>query len=85
MSLGTQIAARLSEEDVAGLDELVETGQFESRAEAVRAAVAALLDAERRRSTGEAIVAGYREHPQTDAELAMAEANLRNLIAEEPW
>ncbi|MGH8930226.1 MAG: ribbon-helix-helix domain-containing protein [Egibacteraceae bacterium] len=85
MTFGTQVAARLGKDDVARLDELVATGRFESRAEAVRLAVVALLDSERRRAIGEAIVAGYERVPQTREELAAAETNLATLIAEEPW
>lgn len=85
MSYGTQIATRLSEDDVAQLDVLVAQGRFESRADAVRAAVASFLDAERRRRVGEAIAEGYRRLPQTDEELTVAEANVHRLVAEEPW
>lgn len=67
------------------LDGLVREGRFTSRAEAVRTAVHAYLDVERRRVVGEAILDGYRRVPETDDELAAAEGNLRRLIAEEPW
>lgn len=41
-----QVAVRLDEEDVARLDDMVSEGRFDSRAEAVRAAVRRMLDAE---------------------------------------
>ncbi len=85
MTLGTRIAARLDDDDVKRLDELVAEGKFSSRAEAVRVAVQRLLEAEFRRATGEAIAAGYRRVPQSDEEVAAAEANLRRLVAEESW
>lgn len=85
MAAGTQIAVRLDEDDVDRLDEMVSQGRFDSRAGAVRAAVRWMLEAERRRSEGEAIVDGYRRIPQSDDELAIAEANIRRLIEEEPW
>ena len=85
MSHGTQLAARFDAGAVKELDELIRAGRFGSRAEAVRAAVHAYLDAERRRGVGEAILEGYRRLPETDDEMAAAEANLRQLIAEEPW
>jgi Arc/MetJ-type ribon-helix-helix transcriptional regulator len=85
MAYGTQIATRLPDADVARLDDLVAQGRFESRADAVRAAVARFLDAERRRAIGEAIAEGYRRVPQTEDELAVAEANVRRLVTEEPW
>lgn len=85
MALGIQIAVRLEDDDVAGLDDLVSDGRFASRAEAVRAAVRRMLDAERRRAVGEAIADGYRRVPQSDDEVAAAEVNVRRLIEEEPW
>ncbi len=85
MPFGTQIAVRLDDELVERLDELISQGRFDSRAEAVRQAVGWMLEAERRRAVGEAIVEGYQRIPQTDEELAIAEANVRRLIDEESW
>jgi hypothetical protein len=44
-----------------------------------------MLDKKRRRRSGQAIIAGYLRHPQTNAEVVAAETNLRNLIADEAW
>lgn len=85
MNVGTQLAARLDEAVVARVDELVRAGRFDSRAEAVRRAVEALVEVERRRQVGEAIADGYRRLPQGDEEVAGAEASARAMIAEEPW
>lgn len=85
MPLGTQIAVRLDDEVLDRLDELISQGRFDSRAQAVRQAIRWMLEAERRRAVGEAIIDGYRRIPQTDEELARAEANVRRLIDEEPW
>lgn len=85
MAFGTQVAARLPDDDIEGIDALVAEGVFESRAEAIRVAVERLLEAERQRRIGDAIVDGYRRIPETDEELAIAEANTRRLIEEEPW
>lgn len=85
MSIGTQLAARFEPEVVAEVDRLIAEGHVGSRADALRLAVGAYLDAERRRRTGEAIVAGYQRTPQTDDEIAGAEASARAMIAEEPW
>lgn len=80
-----QFAIRMSEELARSLDELVASGRFATRAEAVRAAIEQLLDTERRRDIGRRIVEGYRAAPQTDAEVATAtEAAIRS-IEEEPW
>jgi Arc/MetJ-type ribon-helix-helix transcriptional regulator len=85
MTLGTQLAARFGEPVVAEIDRLVAAGRFPSRAEAVRAAVHAYLEADRRRRVGVMIGEGYERMPETEDELATAEGNLRRLIAEEPW
>ncbi|MEO6121758.1 MAG: hypothetical protein ABIW46_05730 [Acidimicrobiales bacterium] len=60
-------------------------GRFANRTEAVRFAISQLVEHERRCAVGEAIVAGYARFPETEEELATADANLRRLIAEEPW
>jgi Arc/MetJ-type ribon-helix-helix transcriptional regulator len=80
-----QFAIRMSDELASSLDELVSSGRFATRAEAVRAAIEQLLDAERRQDVGRRIVQGYTDVPQTDAEVAVAtEAAVRS-IEEEPW
>ncbi len=55
------------------------------RAGALRHALSAHLDGERRRRIGEAIAQGYRNTPQTDDEISGAEASAAAMIAEEPW
>jgi Arc/MetJ-type ribon-helix-helix transcriptional regulator len=85
MPLGTQLAARFEDDAVAQLDAMVADGRFASRAEALREAVLTYLDVVRRRETGDAVLDGYGQVPETDAELQAAQGNLRRLIAEEPW
>jgi Arc/MetJ-type ribon-helix-helix transcriptional regulator len=80
-----QIAVRLPVEQLDVLDQLVERGVFASRAGAVRAGVAALVEADRRHQDDLAIVEGYRRVPPTAAEHSAAVASLRGAIAEEPW
>jgi len=80
-----QIAVRLSEELLADLDDLVARGVYESRAAAVRAGIDAVRELDRRRLTDQAIVAGYRLAPPTEAERQAAIATLRDAIEEEPW
>ena len=83
--MSEQFAIRMSDELASSLDELVATGRFATRAEAVRAAIEQLLDTERRVAIGRRIVRGYSDVPQTDAEVAAAtEAAVRS-IEEEPW
>jgi Arc/MetJ-type ribon-helix-helix transcriptional regulator len=82
--MSQQIAVRLPDDVAASLEELVETGRFETKAEAVRAALEALVESERRRAIGARIVEGYLRIPQTDDEVAAAtEAAVRS-IDEEP-
>ena len=75
----------MSDELARALDELVASGRFATRAEAVRAAIEGLLDAERRRQIGQRIVEGYTAIPQTDAEVASATQAAIASIEEEPW
>ena len=80
-----QIAVRLPDELVAGLDELVSRGLYESRAAAVRAGIEAVMEMERRRQVDRDVIEGYRRTPLTKAERNAAVASLRDAILEEPW
>jgi len=80
-----QIAVRLPLELLAELDDIVARGVYPSRAAAVRNAVAAITEFERRRATDRAIVDGYRRVPPDTSEIDVAIASLRDAIAEEPW
>lgn len=83
--MSEQIAVRIPDDLAGELDRLIQRGRFQSKAEAIRAGLRGLLDAERRRDIGERIVEGYTRIPQTDEEMAAAmEAALRS-IEEEPW
>lgn len=61
-----QVPVRLTEEDVAALDEAVAAGHFESRSAALRAGLASVLSEERERQIDEAYRRGYGEHPQEE-------------------
>jgi len=80
-----QIAVRLPTEQLADLDALVDRGVYATRAAAVRAGIAALVELDRRRSDDRSIVEGYQGMPPTDAETSAAVASLREAIVEEPW
>jgi Arc/MetJ-type ribon-helix-helix transcriptional regulator len=80
-----QIAVRIPLELATGLEELVSEGRFETKADAIRAAIRALVDQERRHQIGERIAEGYRRVPQTDDEVAAAAAAAIRSIHEEPW
>ena len=61
-----QIAVRLSDEELSALDEAVSVGRYPSRAAAVRAGLAALVERERRLEIAEAYRDAYRKVPQDE-------------------
>lgn len=80
-----QLVTRIPDGLAQELDRLVEEGVVTSRSEAVRLGLERLVDRERRRKIGQAIVDGYTRMPQTDEELAWADAATRDMFAEESW
>ena len=80
-----QIAIRIPDILAGQLDQLVASGRFDTRADAVRAALEALIDAERRADVGRRIVEGYRKVPQDDVEVAAAAEAASRSIDEESW
>lgn len=80
-----QLVTRVDDGLVAGIDDLVERGVVASRSDAVRLALAAFLEADRRRSIGEAIAEGYRRVPQRSEEIGWADEATRRMIREESW
>ena len=80
-----QIVTRVDDQLMAQLDAFVASGEAESRSDAVRRALEAMIDERRRRLVGKAIAEGYRRVPETDEELRRADENARALVAEEPW
>jgi Arc/MetJ-type ribon-helix-helix transcriptional regulator len=83
--MSIQIAVRIPNALIEDLDAVVASGRFETRADAVRAALEALLETERRAEVGRRIVEGYRRVPQEDAEVAPASAAAATSLEEEPW
>ncbi|MGI8617180.1 MAG: hypothetical protein ACR2L4_10450 [Actinomycetota bacterium] len=83
--MSIQIAIRIPDVLAGELESLVATGRFETKAEAVRSALEALIDAERRAEVGRRIVEGYRRMPQEDADVAAAHEVAIRSIDEEPW
>ena len=70
--MSIQIAIRIPNALAEQLDALVASGRFDTKADAVRAALEALLDAERRADVGRRIVEGYQRVPQDEADVAAA-------------
>ncbi len=83
--MSEQIAVRIPDGLAESLEELVTGGRFETKAEAIRTALEALVEAERRRGIGEAISNGYRRVPQDDDEVAAATGAAIRSIEDEPW
>lgn len=83
--MSLQIAIRIPEELAGQLEELVASGRFETKADAVRSALEALIDAERRSEVGRRIAEGYRRIPQEDDEVDAARDAAIRSIREEPW
>ncbi len=80
-----QLVVRVPDEVAAAIDELIAEGVAASRSDAVRAAVLTLIEGNRRRRTGEAIVACYERIPQDEDDLMWSDEATRRMIAEEPW
>lgn len=81
----TQLVTRIDADLVNSIDELIAKGVVESRSDAVRQGLRALIEQTRRRHTAEAIIAGYTHQPQTDDEIAWADEATVQMIADEPW
>lgn len=85
LCMSEQLAVRIPSELVRELDAAVQRGEYGSRAEAVRSAIAMLVETDRRNRVGDAIVEGYRQTPQTDEEVVQATRAAIASIEEEPW
>ena len=80
-----QIITRVDDRLMEQVDAIVASGEANSRSDAVRRALGAMIDERRRRLIGEAIAEGYRRVPETGEELRWAAENARALVTEEPW
>jgi Arc/MetJ-type ribon-helix-helix transcriptional regulator len=83
--MSVQIAIRIPNALAEELETLVSSGRFDTKADAVRSALEALVDSEHRADVGRRIVEGYRRVPQEDADVASARDAAERSIAEEPW
>jgi Arc/MetJ-type ribon-helix-helix transcriptional regulator len=83
--MSIQIAIRIPNALAGHLESLVASGRFETKADAVRSALEALVDAERRADVGRRIVEGYQRIPQEDTDVAAAHEAAARSIDEEPW
>jgi Arc/MetJ-type ribon-helix-helix transcriptional regulator len=83
--MSEQIAVRIPDALADALEDLVAAGRFETKAEAVRAALESLVERERRLRVGELIAEGYRRIPQDQTDVEAATAAAIRSIEEEPW
>ncbi|MGA7282001.1 MAG: ribbon-helix-helix domain-containing protein [Acidimicrobiia bacterium] len=81
----TQLVTRIDSDLATSIDRLIAEGVVESRSDAVRKGLHALIDQTRRRRTAEAITAGYTDHPQTEEEVAWADQATVQMIDDETW
>lgn len=80
-----QLVTRVSEELACQLDELVARHVVASRSDAVRVGLERLIEQDRRRQIGAAIVEGYRREPQAADDIGWPDAATAEMIAEESW
>lgn len=80
--MSEQIAIRIPDELAESLEDLVASGRFETRAQAVRTALEELIETERRRRIGRLIAEGYERTPQgeTDELAEAASASARSTL-----
>ena len=79
------ITVRMTDDRVAAIDALVESGDRPSRASVIIEAIDRLVAQLESERIDREIVEGYRRIPQTADELAWAEWSGRRSIADEPW
>lgn len=83
--MSTQVAVRLDDQLLGGLDWIVARCEFENRAEAIRAALTELVDRERNREIDERIVAAYTARPQTPEEAITADLTTWDALDDDTW
>lgn len=81
----TPVPTRLGDAEIAALDELVQAGLADTRAEAIRLSIRRMSDSLRRARIGDQIITGYTAMPQTKEELAAARVGAVALLEAESW
>ncbi len=79
------VPTRFTAEELALIDELVESGVGDSRSAVVRRGVHHLAETVRRARVGSMIAQSYREAPQTADDDLLAMTNAIALTDAEPW
>ena len=83
--MSTQLAVRMSDEQLADLDWIVVHLRLDSRAEAIREAIERATSELRRREIDRQYVEFYSSYEETEEERAESEARTAASIDEEPW
>lgn len=81
----TQLVTRISADLARDIDRLIAEGVVESRSDAVRQGLLALIEETARRRTADSIIAGYTRRPQSDEDAAWVDEATIQMIADEPW
>lgn len=79
-----QLAVRLSERTLRSLDQLVRSGRFANRTEAIRVAIDELIAGAARQEVDAAIREGYRRAPDAHTDRWL-EAATKAMVRAEPW
>ncbi len=80
-----KVSARLPDNLVREVVQLIETGSFPDRSAVLRQALRIFLDYHQDRAIDAAYVAAYTAQPESGEDLRAAERAGRASIAEEPW
>lgn len=81
----SQVAVRLDDRMLRELDWLVDRCDFDTRAEAIRAALVVLVKRERDREIDERITAAYAAAPSTPAEAIRPDLSVWNSLDDDDW
>lgn len=80
-----QIAVKLPDDLVDELDRLVQVGTFDSRSQAIRTGIEAMVAQKHRQEIDQRFRDGVARHPETVEDIDEATALAINSIQEEPW
>lgn len=80
-----QVAVKLPDGLIREVDRLVEDGAFESRSQAIRSGLEAMVSNRRRGELDQRYADAMVRFPETDAELAEASRLAIDAVHEEPW
>jgi metal-responsive CopG/Arc/MetJ family transcriptional regulator len=80
-----QLVTRVDDELMENVDLVISWGDMQNRSEFVRQALMELVERKVRERIGRQIAEGYRQRPQTEAEVGDTSRAATDMINEEPW